>query len=314
MTPRPVVLAVDDDSRVLDVYQAILEARYEVLTAANGRAALEILQSRTVDVVLLDMLMPGLNGIGVLEALKRLGIETNVVMVSGMNDTLCAFEALRLGASDYLSKPFDVGHLHQVIRRLTEDATPAAERPVSRTRTLPHALIVTDNVGLRAGLAVALRTRGRVDAVGETRSALAVLARTRPDVIVASDPAVAAELRAEAPAVPLLLAEGPRLEFDELLRGIVDAFGIRHEDVRSFAAPVARALAYVSARSGRTCIEAIAGAVGVSCSHLGHIFADEMEMTVTEYVTHVKLEAERPKLAKMLRRHAFSVAASYRTP
>ena len=314
MTPRPVVLAVDDDSRVLDVYQAILEARYEVLTAANGRAALEILQSRTVDVVLLDMLMPGLNGIGVLEALKRLGIETNVVMVSGMNDTLCAFEALRLGASDYLSKPFDVGHLHQVIRRLTEDATPAAERPVSRTRTLPHALIVTDNVGLRAGLAVALRTRGRVDAVGETRSALAVLARTRPDVIVASDPAVAAELRAEAPAVPLLLAEGPRPDFDELLRGIVDAFGIGHEDVRRFAAPVARALAYVSARSGRTCIEAIAGAVGVSCSHLGHIFAEEMEMTVTEYVTHVQLEAERPKLAKMLRRHAFSVAASYRTP
>jgi DNA-binding response OmpR family regulator len=314
MTPRPVVLAVDDDSRVLGVYQAILEARYEVLTAANGRAALEILQSRTVDVVLLDMLMPGLNGIGVLEALKRLGIETNVVMVSGMNDTLCAFEALRLGASDYLSKPFDVGHLHQVIRRLTEDATPAAERPVSRTRTLPHALIVTDNVGLRAGLAVALRTRGRVDAVGETRSALAVLARTRPDVIVASDPAVAAELRTDAPSVPVLLAEGPRPDFDELLRGIVDAFAVRHADVRGFAAPVARALAYVSARSGRTCIEAIAGAVGVSCSHLGHVFAEEMEMTVTEYVTHVKLEAQRPKLAKMLRRHAFSVAASYRTP
>ena len=305
MTPRPVVLAVDDDSRVLDVYQAILEARYEVLTAANGRAALEILQSRTVDVVLLDMLMPGLNGLGVLEALKRLGIETNVVMVSGANDTLSAFEALRLGASDYLSKPFDVGHLHQVIRRLTEDAAPAAaERPVSRTRTLPHALIVSDNTGLRAGLAVALRTRGRVDAVAETRSALAVLARTRPDVIVASNLSVAAELREQAPSVPLLVADGPRPDFDELLRAIVDAF----------AAPVPRVLAYVSARCGRTSIEAIAGAVGVSCSHLGHVFADEMEMTVTEYVTHVKLEAERPKLAKMLRRHAFSVAASYRTP
>jgi DNA-binding response OmpR family regulator len=315
MTPRPVVLAVDDDSRVLDVYQAILEARYEVLTAANGRAALEILQARTVDVVLLDMLMPGLNGIGVLEALKRLGIETNVVMVSGANDTLSAFEALRLGASDYLSKPFDVGHLHRVIRRLIEDAAPAAaERPVSQTRTLPHALIVSDNTGLRAGLAVALRTRGRVDAVAETRSALAVLARTRPDVIVTSDPNVAAELREQAPSVPLLVADGPRPDFDELLRAIVDAFGVRHADVRAFPAPVPRVLAYVSARCGRTSIEAIAGAVGVSCSHLGHVFADEMEMTVTEYVTHVKLEAERPKLAKMLRRHAFSVAASYRTP
>src|SRR5919109_4975645 len=121
MTIRRVILAVDDDPRVLDAYQAILESRYEVLTAPDGRAALEVLQHRTVDLVLLDMLMPGLNGLGVLEAMKRLGIETNVVMVSGMNDTLSAFEALRLGASDYLSKPFDIGHLHQVIRRLTED-------------------------------------------------------------------------------------------------------------------------------------------------------------------------------------------------
>ena len=97
MTIRPVVLAVDDDRRVLGVYQAILETRYEVLTAPNGRAALDVLQHRTVDVVLLDMMMPGLNGLGVLDALRRLGIETNVVMVSAVNDSETALEALRLG-------------------------------------------------------------------------------------------------------------------------------------------------------------------------------------------------------------------------
>ena len=55
MTIRRVVLAVDDDPRVLDAYQAILESRYEVLTAPDGRAALEILQARTVDLVLRRM-------------------------------------------------------------------------------------------------------------------------------------------------------------------------------------------------------------------------------------------------------------------
>jgi len=305
MTIRRVVLAVDDDPRVLDAYQAILESRYEVLTAPDGRAALEILQARTVDLVLLDMLMPGLSGLGVLEALKRLGIETNVVMVSGMNDTLSALEALRLGASDYLSKPFDVGHLHQVIRRLTED-------DAAGSRGLPHALIVSDDAGLRAGLAVALRTRGRVDAVAETQeAALAVLARTRPDVVVTSDEAVAAEIRAHSSAVPVVVA-ARRVDFEALLRAIVDAFAAHHADVRPFAGPVPRVLAYVAAQCGRTSAETVAATVGVSPGRLARVFAEQMEMTVTEYVTHVRLEAARPRLAKMLRRHAFSVAASYR--
>ena len=306
MAMRPVVLAVDDDPRVLDAYQAILETRCEVLTAPDGRSALEVLHSRTVDVVLLDMLMPGMNGLAVLQALKRLGIETNVVMVSGMNDSLAALEALRLGASDYLSKPFNVAHLHRVIRRFTEDHVAS-----DRDRALPHALIVTNNAGLRAGLAVALRTRGRVDAVADTRAALAVLARIRPDVVVVGDAAVAAEMRDHAPTVPIVLADAPR-DFDTLLRAIVEAFSARHADVRAFIGPVPRVLAYVCARAGRTSIEAVAATVGVSCARLARLFADQMEMTVTEYVTHVKLEIDRPRLAKMLRRSGLSVAASYR--
>ena len=310
MTIRRVILAVDDDPRVLDAYQAILESRYDVLTAPDGRAALEILQQRSVDVVLLDMLMPGLNGIGVLEALKRLGIETNVVMVSGMNDTLSALEALRLGASDYLSKPFDIGHLHQVIRRLTED--PDAVEAAGRSRALPHALIATEDAGLRAGLAVALRTRGRVDAVADTHAALSVLQRTRPDVVVVSDEAVAAEIRGHASSVPIVVTTARRADFEASLPAIVDALGARHADVRPFTGPVPRVLAYVAAQHGRTCVETVAVTVGVSPRHLARIFAEQMEMTVTEYVTHVRLEASRPRLAKMLRRQAFSVAASYR--
>jgi len=129
MAIRSVVLAVDDDPRLLDAYQALLEARYEVLTAPDGRAALDILQTRTVDVVLLDMLMPGLSGLGVLDALRRLGIETNVIVVSAVNDSETALEALRLGACDYLTKPFHLSHLERTIRRLTEHGRPPWSRP-----------------------------------------------------------------------------------------------------------------------------------------------------------------------------------------
>src|SRR5258707_7040974 len=106
MTIRPVVLAVDDDRRVLGVYQAILESRYEVLTVPDGRAPLDVLQHRTVDVVLLDMMVPGLNGLGVLDALRRLRIETNVVIECAVNDSETALAPLRLGAFDSLTQPF----------------------------------------------------------------------------------------------------------------------------------------------------------------------------------------------------------------
>jgi AraC-like DNA-binding protein len=82
--------------------------------------------------------------------------------------------------------------------------------------------------------------------------------------------------------------------------------------VRGFVGPVPRVLAYVCARAGRTSIEAVAATVGLSCARLARLFADQMEMTVSEYVTHVKLEIDRPRLAKMLRRNGLSVAASYR--
>jgi hypothetical protein len=171
---------------------------------------------------------------------------------------------------------------------------------------------VSENAGLRAGLAVALRTRGRVDAVADTAAALAVLARIRPDIVVAGDDAVAAELRSHAPMIPIVVAGAPRADFDGLLRAIVTAFAARHADVRGFGGAVSRVLAYVCAHAGRTSIEAVAAAVGVSCANLARLFAEQMEMTVTEYVTHVKLEVDRPRLAKMLRRHGLTVAASFR--
>src|SRR5204862_7567728 len=113
------------------------------------------------------------------------------------------------------------GHLYQVIRRLTEDAD-ASEAP-GRSRALPHALIVTEDAGLRAGLAVALRTRGRVDAVADTNAALSVLQRTRPDVVIVSDEPVAAEVGQPGGGGPEVLMAATRADIAEPLQGHVSA-------------------------------------------------------------------------------------------
>lgn len=334
MTIRPVVLAVDDDPDILGAYQAILEARCEVLTASDGHSALDLLQQRTVDVVLLDMILPGLSGLGVLDALQRLGIETNVVMVSAVNDSRTALAALRLGARDYLTKPFDNVELDLIIRRLTGQDVGDDEPAPRRSGTLPHALLVSGDLGFRAGLAVALRTRGRVDAVAGTATALAVLARRLPDVVVVGDEATAGAVRARAADARLVVADGRPLDFEALLREIVEAFAVRHHGVRRFASPVPQAIAQVAASYRRVTVESIAATVSVTPGELACAFADQLEMTAREYVTHVKIEAARtllresetkaeavadvvglhdaPHLARVIRRHGSERVVSYR--
>jgi DNA-binding response OmpR family regulator len=328
-------LAVDDDPGVLSAYQAILEARFEVLAAPDGRVALEILHQRTVDVMLLDMIMPGLSGLGVLDAVRRLSFEPAVVVVSAVNDSRTALAALRLGACDYLTKPFDNAELELILRRLTGQDAAGGKPAPRRMRALPHALIVAPDLGLRASLAVALRTRGRVDAVAGLGAAQAVLARTLPDVVIACDQGTAAALRAQSAAATILTADAQPLDFEVLLRTIVEAFAVRHNDVRRFAGPVPQVVAHVARNYQRITVESIAAACALSPGHLARVFADQMEMTVREYVTHVKIEAAKtllhesdtkaeaiadavglydaPHLARVFRRHGYRTPASYRT-
>jgi len=229
--------------------------------------------------------------------------------VSAVNDSETALEALRLGACDYLTKPFALSELERVVRRLTEHGVAGAPT-AGRSRALPHALVVGGDPGFRASLAVALRTRGRVDAVESPLAARGVLVRTLPDVIVAGDDAVASALCAET--VPIVVTDARQPDLQALLGAIVEAFGIRHKDVRPFAAPLAAVIAHVGRHSGCTTVEAIAEATGLSPGALARVFTEQMEMTLREYVTHVQSEAARPELAKMFQRHADSTAVSYR--
>ena len=103
------VMAVEDDDRIRRLIQTVLEAEgYHVVCASNGVEALKLLDATKPSVILLDLMMPGLDGWAFLRAIRDQGITTPVVLISAIQDLPA--EARRLGA-DSLTKPFAVEDL-----------------------------------------------------------------------------------------------------------------------------------------------------------------------------------------------------------
>src|SRR3989441_2833331 len=130
---RPVVLVVDDDHGVRESFRLILEDRYEVLEAADGRQALERLRASPVDLVLLDIRLPEMDGIEVLERMKAVDDGVEVILVTAVKTVRIAVDAMKLGAFDYLTKPFDEDELLSLIRRALEKRS--LEREVAFLRS-----------------------------------------------------------------------------------------------------------------------------------------------------------------------------------
>lgn len=102
------VLVVDDEKSIRDLLERILsEAGYEVATAANGQEALDKISKLEIDIALLDIKMPVMSGIEVLHKITANWPETCVVMATGMDGAQTAVEAMKLGAYDYITKPFN---------------------------------------------------------------------------------------------------------------------------------------------------------------------------------------------------------------
>src|ERR1700676_2933287 len=111
------ILLVDDEPGMLRYMRTLLEVDdYKVETASTGEEAGERVQKGLhPDLVLLDLLMPGIDGLQTLEQLRKLKPGLKVVMLSCVNDTRKVVQAMRLGAVDYLTKPFQKAELDAVI-------------------------------------------------------------------------------------------------------------------------------------------------------------------------------------------------------
>jgi signal transduction histidine kinase len=111
------ILVVDDEMGPRESLKMILNPYYNVHVAERGGQAVEMLGKLPVDLVTLDLKMPGLSGIHVLEKLKEYDPDIEAIIITGYGSLDTAIEGLRLGAFDYISKPFDVNHILSLVRR-----------------------------------------------------------------------------------------------------------------------------------------------------------------------------------------------------
>jgi excisionase family DNA binding protein len=108
-TGRPRILVVDDESSIRDLLAKTLAlAEYDVDTASDGRSALERLRLYPYDLLIADLKMPGIDGLSVIREAKRLKVDLPVIIITGYSTETAAIEAVNLGVSGYLTKPFRV--------------------------------------------------------------------------------------------------------------------------------------------------------------------------------------------------------------
>jgi two-component system, OmpR family, alkaline phosphatase synthesis response regulator PhoP len=115
------ILVADDDLGILEGMEILLSRRYDVVTARNGEEALERLSEGPVDLIILDLLMPLLDGESALVRLRESGFEGGIIVMSAHADRLSRTRLL--GADDFLVKPFEFRELERSIERLLPHPT-----------------------------------------------------------------------------------------------------------------------------------------------------------------------------------------------
>ena len=156
------VLLVDDEPEFLEAASGALSRRgFIVSQALDGRTALELIQTRAFEVVVLDVKMPGIDGIEVFNRIKILAPDLPIIMLTGHGTIKQAFETSRDGVFEYLNKPCDIEKLAEILRKAVEQAKSALSRAQGEeVEEEIRLLLVDDDTDFIESLAPSLRRRG----------------------------------------------------------------------------------------------------------------------------------------------------------
>ena len=127
------ILVVDDDKSVIDSFDVMLSDNYNIVSANTGEDALDLIQEQSVDLILLDIRLPGIDGMEVLKQIKELDPQIEIIMITAVKTVKNAVQAIKLGACDYIVKPFDIHEVKHVISKTLRKRQ--LEREVGYLRT-----------------------------------------------------------------------------------------------------------------------------------------------------------------------------------
>jgi len=340
---RPIVLTVDDNRTLHDFYALAFERDYDHLRAYGGKEALAIVQTKTIDVMVLDLLMPDLHGAEVLERALKLKPGLTVVISSVINTSQSALRAIRRGAADYFVKPTEPEVMEMVVRQLlAARGNPAVAIP-QPTLVAHRVLIIGLDPGFRAALAVALQPRCRVDVAARISEAIEMLGTMMPDLAVLDLRSASLERVLGLQSLRVKFPEGPMI-----VVGSVDSIGLflqssaGHPEIlvpepvnlallfdeiatllppepdgvqlKPLSAASSAAVAHVMTRyTDHTLrVSDLSRRAGLSEDHFARIFNIEMGIPPMEYVQRVRIQAAiftlretRDKVSTIARRFGF---------
>src|SRR3989338_799928 len=142
------ILVADDEPDTLDLCSKVLEKEgYEVFTAKDGLEALKMIRDNTFALLLLDIRMPGKNGMEVLEEATAIGMDT--VMITAYSSVETAVEAIKKGASDYLVKPFAASDIRSVVKKVISQQKPLMTEANPTEVTAGFELFVGDTPAMK---------------------------------------------------------------------------------------------------------------------------------------------------------------------
>ncbi len=179
---KPTILIVDDEPGVRSSLSGVLrDEGYQVEAVSSGEACLDRVSRSPVDLIVLDVWMPGMDGLATLAKLRERQVDAQVVLISGHGSIESAVKAIKLGAFDFVEKPLSLDKTVLVVRnalrqRLLESENRALRERVDRTRTMVGESLAIKR--LREQVAMAAPSNGRVLIYGENGTGKELVART----------------------------------------------------------------------------------------------------------------------------------------
>jgi two-component system, NtrC family, response regulator AtoC len=157
--PR-LILVADDDASIRSLLQNFLQSEgFRTIEAKSGRDVIPAVTKNRPEVVIMDVRMPGMSGLDVLDQMKRLNMDIAVLLMTAYGTSSVAIEAIQRGAYDYITKPFDLDDLLATVRR-TIDHRELAQKVRAADETIPDPLDLI--IGNSSGMQQVYKTIGRV--------------------------------------------------------------------------------------------------------------------------------------------------------